>query len=39
MVRNRVYIPYSYFTLILFDHYKGTIVTNETYDPDAFYFF
>ena len=23
MVRNRIFLPYSYFTLILFDKYKG----------------
>eukprot|EP00347_Sterkiella_histriomuscorum_P005811 403355181 len=39
MVRNKVYMPYSYFTLILFDHFRGQTVNNDTYDPNSFYYF
>jgi hypothetical protein len=37
MVRNRIVIPYSFFSLILLDNTTTNTFNAETYDPDAFY--
>jgi len=39
MIRNKFYLPYSYFTLIMFDNFRGLTVNNDRYDPEAFYFY
>jgi len=38
LIRNHVFLPHSYFTLILLDKYKYTELTNEIYDHKNFVF-
>ena len=37
MIRNKVYIPFSFFSLVLIDNNKGKEFTSSNYEPDAFY--
>lgn len=43
MIRNRVYLPYSYFCLVLFDkaakETSGALINNENYDSEVIYFY
>ncbi len=33
LVRNKMYLPYSYFISVLLDNNKGKDLTKNTYDP------
>jgi len=37
LVRNKVYIPYSYLILVLKENNSGKQISVDNYDPDAFY--
>ena len=37
MVRNKLFIPYSFFTLVMIENNIGKGFNEETYDPEAFF--